>query len=66
MDCGNPDEADDNGRVEFTTTTFESTATYFCDNGYILTGSMTVTCQADREWSDTAPECVRKYMSIVL
>ena len=66
MDCGQPDPANDNGDVIVDTTTFESTASYTCDDGYILTGSVTVTCQADATWSDTAPECVRKYMFIVL
>ena len=60
MDCGQPGSADDNGDVIVDTTTFESTASYTCDEGYILTGSDSVICQADATWSDTAPECVRK------
>ena len=60
VDCGQPDDPDDNGSVNVDTTTFGSTATYSCDDGYILTGSETVVCQADRSWSDTAPACIRK------
>ena len=61
VNCGEPDAADENGDVSYSSTTFESIATYTCDAGYILTGSATVTCQADRQWSDTAPDCVRKW-----
>ncbi|XP_064387710.1 sushi, von Willebrand factor type A, EGF and pentraxin domain-containing protein 1-like isoform X5 [Halichondria panicea] len=53
--CGNPPTIP-NGSRTFTGTTFEETATYSCENGYQLSGSSTVTCQASGSW-DTAPTC---------
>ncbi|XP_064397066.1 uncharacterized protein LOC135343945 isoform X4 [Halichondria panicea] len=38
-------------------TMFEDTAEYECDAGYDLTGTPVRTCQANREWSLTAPIC---------
>jgi len=35
-------------------------ATYSCNNGYLLVGNMTRTCQADGRWTGTDPFC-RKY-----
>ncbi len=61
MDCEQPDSADDNGDVIVDATTFGNTASYTCEDGYILAGSDSVICQADATWSDTAPECVRKF-----
>ena len=66
VNCGQPDDPDDNGRVDVGTTTFGSTATYSCNAGYILTGSETVECQADRSWSDTAPACIRKWTTAII
>ena len=64
IDCGDPDEPDDNGDVSFDSTTFGSTATYSCDDGFLLDdsqgGSEVVTCLASGVWSDTAPACIRK------
>jgi len=59
VDCGslaNPK----NGRVELTGTTFGSTATYSCQNGFILVGSSTRTCQINGLWSGRAPVCSGK------
>ncbi len=39
-----------------TRTTFGGTVTYSCNTGYILSGSVTVTCQASGSWS-TRPTC---------
>ena len=38
-------------------TTFEQTATYSCNSGYNLVGSMTRTCQANGVWSGSQPTC---------
>ena len=41
-------------------------ATYTCSTGYMVVGSVTVTCQADRTWSDSATcecECCNNYTS---
>ena len=38
-------------------TTFTSTATYSCNDGYTLEGVTTRTCLASGSWSDSAPTC---------
>ena len=57
VDCGtltNPT----NGQVSHTgRTTFEQTAAYSCDTGYILVGNSNRTCQATGMWSGRAPTC---------
>ncbi len=62
--CGDPPTIP-NGSRTFTGTTFGETATYTCDNGYQLSGSSTVTCQASGSWSP-APTCpsrkIRNYL----
>ncbi len=69
VDCGSPDEADPNGSVAVDATTFKNTATYSCNVGYWLDltqgGSEVVVCQADGQWSDTAPSCLRKYEFLI-
>ena len=37
--------------------TLGSIATYMCDDGYVLTGNSTRTCQADGTWSGDSPTC---------
>ena len=59
VDCGALNDPN-NGDVSLTGTTFESTATYSCSDGYVLEGEQTRTCQADTEWSGTVPHCRRK------
>ena len=61
VDCGDPDAPDDNGSVNVTSTTLDSTAIYSCNEGYIINGTKTVICQANETWSDTAPVCKRKW-----
>ena len=46
-----------NGEVSFSTTTFNSVASYTCDLGYILIGATSCTCQLDEQWSGDAPTC---------
>ena len=50
-----PDPA--NGSVSTSATASGSTATYSCNPGYNLTGTVTRTCPADGTWSGTAPTC---------
>ena len=40
------------------------TATYMCDDGFYLKGSMTRICQSNGTWSDEAPMCIRKQTKI--
>ncbi len=35
-------------------------ATYTCNDGYVLMGDATRTCQSDGDWSSTAPTCAGK------
>ena len=41
-------------------TTLDQVANYSCNNGYLLVGNMTRTCQLDGMWSGTEPFC-RKF-----
>jgi hypothetical protein len=50
--------APDHGSVSAPITTYNSTATYSCTTGYLLTGDSTRTCQVSGLWSGTAPTCV--------
>ncbi len=50
-----------NGQVSTSSgTTFMNTATYTCDDGYNLNGALDRTCQANGNWSLTAPTCDRE------
>ena len=46
-----------NGMVVMAGNSVGNTATYSCDPGFELVGVQTVTCQADRTWSDPPPTC---------
>ena len=61
VDCGSLEDPD-NGQVEFSNTTFESTANYTCDLGYSLNGNWTRTCEANGEWSGNPPSCECKWL----
>ena len=56
INCGDLSDPS-NGQVTLTGTTFGSTATYECDSGSILVGSLERTCQDDGNWSGTDPTC---------
>lgn len=57
VDCG-PLEAPLNGTIFLPSTGFEAMATYACDDGFMLVGPETRTCQLDGEWSGEDPMCV--------
>ena len=61
VDCGSLEDPD-NGQVDFSNTTFESTANYTCDLGYNLNGNSTRTCEANVIWSGDPPSCERKLL----
>ena len=46
-----------NGLVNVSTTVFNSTATYSCNDGYSLEGDSTRTCLASGLWSGRSPQC---------
>ena len=53
-----------NGEVSLNTTTFESVATYTCEEGYLLGGFPVRECQANGSWSEEEPFCVRKLLKM--
>ncbi len=59
VDCGALDDPA-SGSVSAPTTTFGEQANYTCQTGYGMSGAATRTCQADGNWSDTAPTCTLK------
>ncbi|XP_064386127.1 sushi, von Willebrand factor type A, EGF and pentraxin domain-containing protein 1-like isoform X2 [Halichondria panicea] len=56
VDCGSL-SAPTNGGVMTTGTTYQSTATYSCDNGYTRSGDQTRVCQASGDWNGSEPAC---------
>ncbi len=57
VDCGDLTDPS-NGAVDTSSgTTFMMNATYICNTGYTLVGTVTRTCQANTMWSLTAPTC---------
>ena len=56
-----PDLSDPaNGMVTVMGTSVGDTASYTCNDGFELIGSMSVTCTNDGTWSDEPPMCRRK------
>jgi len=56
VDCG-PLDAPSNGRIDITSTTFQSMAFYSCDPGFNLVGESKRTCLASGNWSSSPPVC---------
>ena len=50
LDCGEPPSVI-RGYPNYTETTYQAIATYFCDIGYNLTGDLTAECLDDDSWS---------------
>ena len=59
VDCG-VIGAPENGEITLNGTTFDSEATYECDEGFELVGNVTRTCEATGNWSGEEPVCERK------
>ena len=62
VSCGPAPIAPANGQKRGFGTTFGSTVTYRCDPGYTLQGSDTITCMANKQWSERAPTCNGKLL----
>ncbi|XP_064386509.1 CUB and sushi domain-containing protein 1-like isoform X1 [Halichondria panicea] len=56
VDCGPPPTIPNGSPGTPTSTTFEGTVSYTCNNRYRMSGSATVTCEASGSWS-TKPTC---------
>ena len=56
VDCGSL-TSPVNGNISLSGTTFESVADYTCQAGYLLVGSESRLCQANRTWSGDSPIC---------
>ena len=60
--CVHPPLAPVHGQRNGTGLTYGLTVIYSCNTGYILNGSSTITCMANRQWSGEAPDCSRKLL----
>ncbi len=59
LDCGEPPELE-NGKVATPhTTTCGSEVTYSCNNGYLLEGVSSRTCEPNQQWSNGTTRCER-------
>lgn len=56
VDCG-PLDPPTNGAIDLPSTGFSAVATYSCEDGHVLEGEVTRTCQMDETWSGAAPTC---------
>lgn len=56
VDCGTLSGIS-NGYVEVDGTSLGSTATYFCNSGYVLMGKGIRQCMENEEWSGEEPRC---------
>ena len=62
ISCGPATDAPANGQRSGSGTTFESTVTYTCSQGYALQGDNSRTCMANGQWNGRAPTCDRKLL----
>jgi len=60
VDCGNPGDLANGLKKGSDNTTYLSEVKYFCNPGYILSGSRERKCGADGKWSGTKPICFCK------
>lgn len=49
-----------------TPNTFGTTATFSCDEGFVLLGEGTLMCEADQEWSEDVPTCSKLLFSMIM
>ena len=56
--CDEPRNLTNGGKVSNGNTEGD-TVTYFCNEGYNLTGDANRTCQSNGSWSGIQPECIR-------
>ena len=64
VDCG-PLPNLENGRVDTSLgTIFQKVATYSCDVGHTLSGSVTRRCAENEQWIPDAPYCLSEYVEV--
>ncbi|RXG57663.1 Protein lev-9 [Armadillidium vulgare] len=56
VQCDTPDNPE-NGKVIYTTKSYNSVVTYECDYGFMIVGSSTRRCGADKKWTGDKPKC---------
>ena len=64
ISCGPPPMISNGSSGTPTSMMFEGSVTYSCENGYELSGSAMVTCEASGNWS-TLPSCRGKFITIM-
>ena len=63
INCG-PLSAPKGGSVVVTSTSFQGIATYACNQGFAMIGVSQRQCQANKEWSGSAPICQSKISNV--
>ncbi|XP_020615812.1 CUB and sushi domain-containing protein 3-like isoform X2 [Orbicella faveolata] len=58
MSCGNPPSVQ-NGKLNFTGTSYNSTAHYTCNEGYNLNTDPVKRCTAKKRWDGLTPRCLQ-------
>ena len=53
-----------NGQVHLTSATFGETANYSCNTSYNLVGNSTRICEANGDWSGSAPVCSSMQLTV--
>ena len=41
------------------------TVTFFCNDGFNLSGNSIRTCQPDGKWSGSQPQCIRTFIALL-
>lgn len=59
MNCGDLSDPN-NGTVNISTPAENGVATYSCNEGFLLLGTMARVCQSNSTWSDETPICTGK------
>ena len=62
VSCGPAPDAPANGQQSGSGTTYGSTVTYTCNQGYTLQGDSKRTCLANGQWSGVTTNCSRKHI----
>ena len=64
INCASPPSPNPNGSRRVISTQLFGSTTYMCNRGYFLKGSESVYCRPDGNWSDKAPLCIGKFITV--